>query len=105
MVSVHTVLEDILLTHPAVAEAAVVPSPDERAGEVPKAFVVLRRSALARELIAWVAEQISPLLRWEAGVSNSLSEPTDTSQLERFSTLGVAVAEGRHVPGFVPNEE
>ena len=63
MVSVHTVLEDILLTHPAVAEAAVVPSPDARAGEVPKAFVVLRRSALARELIAWVAEQISPYPR------------------------------------------
>ena len=33
-------LEDILLTHPAVADVAVVRSPDEHAGEVPKAFIV-----------------------------------------------------------------
>ncbi|MEP6954295.1 MAG: AMP-binding protein [Solirubrobacteraceae bacterium] len=34
-------LEAILVEHPAVADAAVVASPDEEAGEVPKAFVVL----------------------------------------------------------------
>ena len=32
----------MLLAHPAVADVAVIPSPDEEAGEVPKAFVVLR---------------------------------------------------------------
>src|SRR5436309_367423 len=34
-------LEAMLRTHPAVAEAAVIPIPDEECGEVPKAFVVL----------------------------------------------------------------
>jgi acyl-coenzyme A synthetase/AMP-(fatty) acid ligase len=63
MMSVHTILEDILLTHPVVAKAAVVPSRDERAAEVPIAFIVARRSALARELIAWVAEQVAPYPR------------------------------------------
>lgn len=38
-------LEAHLLTHPAVNDCAVIPVPDERAGEVPKAFVV--RSAEA----------------------------------------------------------
>ena len=33
-------LEAVLLSHPEVADAAVVRSPDEEAGEVPKAFVV-----------------------------------------------------------------
>ncbi len=35
-------LEALLLTHPAVADAAVVRYPDEEAGEIPKAFVVLQ---------------------------------------------------------------
>jgi acyl-coenzyme A synthetase/AMP-(fatty) acid ligase len=34
-------IEDLLLTHPAVRQAAVVPGPDQRFGEVPVAFVVL----------------------------------------------------------------
>ncbi|KAI4104072.1 MAG: hypothetical protein L6R37_003478 [Teloschistes peruensis] len=33
-------LESHLLTHPAVADCAVIPVPDEAAGELPKAFVV-----------------------------------------------------------------
>ena len=38
-------LEAVLLMHPKIADAAVVPSPDERAGEVPKAFVVAKPNA------------------------------------------------------------
>jgi acyl-CoA synthetase (AMP-forming)/AMP-acid ligase II len=55
-------LEALLVTHPAVADAAVIPSPDEEAGEVPKAFVVLKadRAASADELIAFVAVHLSP---------------------------------------------
>jgi acyl-CoA synthetase len=34
-------IEDLLITHPAVRHAAVVPGPDARFGEVPVAFVVL----------------------------------------------------------------
>lgn len=59
-------LEDILLAHPAVADAAVVRSPDETAGEVPKAFIVPAPDAplaSADDLMAWVAERVAPYKR------------------------------------------
>ncbi len=54
-------LEAILLTHPAVADAAVVGQPDKEAGEVPAAYVVLREGvdATADDIMAFVAEQVS----------------------------------------------
>ncbi len=53
-------LEAVLLSHPAVADVAVIPSPDEEAGEVPKAFVVLKAPATAEELMNYVAERVAP---------------------------------------------
>ncbi len=53
-------LEALLLSHPAVADAAVVPSPDEEAGEIPKAYVVLKGEATADEIMGYVAEQVAP---------------------------------------------
>lgn len=40
-------LEDLLLGHPAVEDCAVLGVPDERAGERPKAYVVLKPGAVA----------------------------------------------------------
>jgi acyl-CoA synthetase (AMP-forming)/AMP-acid ligase II len=58
-------LEAVLVGHPSVDDAAVVPSPDEEGGEVPKAFVVLKTDASATpdELIAYVAERVAPYKR------------------------------------------
>jgi acyl-CoA synthetase (AMP-forming)/AMP-acid ligase II len=57
-------LEALLLTHPAVADAAVVPLADEEAGELPKAFVVRRPGAdapvTADELKEFVAARVAP---------------------------------------------
>lgn len=56
-------LEALLLTHPAVADAAVIGVPHDDVGEVPKAFVVLKAPATHDELIGYVAERVSPYKR------------------------------------------
>ena len=55
-------LEAVVQAHPAVADAAVIPSPDAEAGEVPKAFVVVRPGAAvtAGEIIEHVAARVAP---------------------------------------------
>jgi long-chain acyl-CoA synthetase len=54
-------IEEVLMTHPAVALCAVVGVPDERLGEEIKAFVVRRPSTTLTEseLIAWTREQVA----------------------------------------------
>jgi acyl-CoA synthetase (AMP-forming)/AMP-acid ligase II len=53
-------LEALLLTHACVADAAVIPCADDEAGEVPKAFVVLKGETTAEALMDFVAERVAP---------------------------------------------
>ena len=58
-------LEALLLNHPAVLDAAVVRKADVEAGEVPKAYVVLKpddasRATPAEAIMGWVAERVAP---------------------------------------------
>jgi HIP---CoA ligase len=54
-------IENLLLGHPAILQAAVVGMPHVRMGEVAKAFVVLRPGASAApgEIIAWARENMA----------------------------------------------
>ncbi|MEN3344991.1 MAG: acetyl-CoA synthetase [Arthrobacter sp.] len=61
-------LESVLIEHPAVAEAAVVPSPDALKLSVPKAFVVLAAGhqpgpELAEEILRYCREHLAPFKR------------------------------------------
>jgi long-chain acyl-CoA synthetase len=51
-------VEDVLLEHPAVAQAAVVGRPDAVYGEEVVAFVALRGAATPDELVAFCAERL-----------------------------------------------
>ena len=52
-------LEAILLAHPAIADAAVVPMADEEAGQVPKAFVVLKQRSSTDDIMTYVADRVA----------------------------------------------
>jgi len=61
-------LESALIEHPAVAEAAVVPSPDPLRLSVPKAFIVLAAginpdAATARAIFEHIRARVSPFKR------------------------------------------
>ncbi|QLE44510.1 NAD-dependent epimerase/dehydratase family protein [Nostoc sp. C052] len=52
-------LEAVLLSHPAIADACVIPSPHPSSGEVPKAFVVLKSAATPEQIMEFVAGQVA----------------------------------------------
>src|SRR5689334_8767161 len=61
-------LESVLIEHPAVAEAAVVPAPDPTRLAVPKAYVALAAgwepdAETARAILAYAREHLAPYLR------------------------------------------
>jgi acyl-CoA synthetase (AMP-forming)/AMP-acid ligase II len=53
-------LEALLISHPDVSDAAVVPSPDPDAGESPKAYVDSPGGVAPGVLMSWVAERVAP---------------------------------------------
>ncbi|MBV9321131.1 MAG: AMP-binding protein, partial [Mycobacterium sp.] len=52
-------IEGFLVEHPAVAQAAVIGVPDERLGQVGKAFVVAKSAVNADELITWCRDRMA----------------------------------------------
>src|SRR5205085_11232829 len=82
-------VEDALLAHPAVAECAVIGSPDEQRGELVKAFVVLKTgycgdAAMARELQEFVKRAIAPYKYPRAVQFTGALPRTETGKLQRF---------------------
>ncbi|XP_013183419.1 uncharacterized protein LOC106129399 isoform X2 [Amyelois transitella] len=63
-------VESVLLQHPGVSECGVVGAPDEAAGELPTAFVVLKPGIRLepRVLVDFAAQRLSPSKRLHGGV-------------------------------------
>lgn len=61
-------LESVLIEHPAVAEAAIVPAPDDLRAAVPKAYIALASgheptAETARSILAHARARLAPYLR------------------------------------------
>ena len=61
-------IEDILLQHPKVADAAVVGVPDARTGEKALAVIVKQGAVSEKEIVDYVAKLVSPPKRLHGGV-------------------------------------
>jgi fatty-acyl-CoA synthase len=78
-------VEQVVVKHPAVMEAAVVAIPDEKWGERPKAFVTLKKGkeATEEEIIDFCKERIA---RFKAPAAVELGElpKTSTGKVQKF---------------------
>jgi acyl-CoA synthetase (AMP-forming)/AMP-acid ligase II len=63
-------LEALLLSHPAVADTAVIGIPDDEVGELPKAYIVLKadQKIEALEIADWLAERVAPTKKLRGGI-------------------------------------
>jgi acyl-CoA synthetase (AMP-forming)/AMP-acid ligase II len=86
-------LEAILRSHPAVADAAVVGVPDERAGERPKAYVVPAGQVTAGQLIEYVAARVAPHKRiCEVAFIDAIPTSPSGKTLRRLLAAGQSAA-------------
>jgi fatty-acyl-CoA synthase len=78
-------VEQAVMSHPAVMEAAVIAIPDERWGEVPKAFVVLKpgRQASEEEIIAHCRTRLARFKVPKAIEFGDLPK-TSTGKIQKF---------------------
>ncbi|MDP6706853.1 MAG: AMP-binding protein [Alphaproteobacteria bacterium] len=91
-------VEDALLSHPAVAECAVVAAPDADRGSVPKAYVVPADShpvseGLVRELQDFVKQRIAPY-KYPRRIGFLAELPrTETGKVQRYKLRERAAVE------------
>uniref|UniRef100_A0A0B6ZD64 Luciferin 4-monooxygenase n=1 Tax=Arion vulgaris TaxID=1028688 RepID=A0A0B6ZD64_9EUPU len=74
-------LEALLLEHHDIADVAVIGIPDDRAGELPKAFVVKKNDAKVTEqdIVNFVKEKMAPSKRLHGGVQFVKDIPRNAS--------------------------
>jgi 2-aminobenzoate-CoA ligase len=101
-------IEDVLLSHPDVAECGVVGVPDEARGQIVKAYVILRAGAVgdeakARELQDLVKARIAPY-KYPRAVEFVTTLPrTNTGKLQRFLLREQAARNAQVTAGREPD--
>jgi len=100
-------LESALIEHQAIAEAAVVPSPDPIRWTVPKAFIICKPGVqpsedLARDIFKFVRGRLGPYKRIRRLEFSDLPK-TISGKIRRVQLRGVE-QEARQQPGRRPSE-
>ena len=100
-------LESVLIEHEAVAEAAIVPSPDEIRLSVPKAYILLIASAppsreTAQSILKYTNQRLAPFkrirrLEFVTELPKTISGKIRRAQLRRVEYEGAAADVSRGV--------
>lgn len=95
-------LEQLIATHPDVAEVAVVGMPDPEWGQVPVALVVPRRPVSVEALSAWVAVRLAGFKRPTRWVEVEALPRNAMGKVERSRLQGLAEALTCRAPQEAP---
>jgi propionyl-CoA synthetase len=98
-------IEEVLATHPAVAECAVIAVPDTIKGQVPRALVVLKAGAsaegLADELIALVRAEIGAVASFKLVDIVAALPKTRSGKILRKTMRGIAHGKDEPLPSTI----
>ena len=100
-------MEEVLASHPAVAECAVVGIHDALKGEQPCGFVVLKAGVtqspldVERELVALVRERIGPVAAFKLALTVARLPKTRSGKILRATMKKIADGQDYAVPATI----
>jgi propionyl-CoA synthetase len=102
-------MEEVLASHPAVAECAVIGVNDPVKGEVPRGFVTLKagidtdRALLSAEMVALIRERIGPVAALRRVDIVEALPKTRSGKILRKTMRGIANGQDEPVPSTIDN--
>ncbi|RMG94050.1 MAG: propionyl-CoA synthetase [Candidatus Dadabacteria bacterium] len=100
-------MEEVIATHPAVAECAVIGAADNLKGQVPVGFVVLKAGAevdpdqLKADLVKMIREQIGPIACYKETMIVKRLPKTRSGKILRGTMRKIADGEKYRVPSTI----
>jgi propionyl-CoA synthetase len=100
-------MEEVLASHPAVAECAVIGAKDSLKGEVPLGFVVLKAGANAapdiieRECVGLVRDQIGPVAAFKTAIVVNRLPKTRSGKILRGTMKKIADGDAWSMPATI----
>ena len=100
-------MEEVLASHPDVAECAVIGIKDELKGEVPCGFVVLKSGVnrppaeIEKECVALVREKIGPVAAFKLAITVARLPKTRSGKILRGTMKKIADGEGWTMPATI----
>jgi propionyl-CoA synthetase len=98
-------IEEVLATHPSVAECAVIGVPDEIKGQAPRGLVVLKAGAsadgLVEDLIAMVRDEIGAVAAFRLVDIVPALPKTRSGKILRKTLRGIAAGRDEPIPSTI----